>query len=121
MIYEEEERPGQAVDEMVARWEEQDRKRNARDADPRADVPSAESPDDFESGGADMGGCATLTIKSSKQFVAEFVSPDYTVDGLLQEGIPLLIDRCNGRRQNSDHSTSCGLRSPGRFICRPRN
>jgi hypothetical protein len=39
-----------------------------------------------DGGSGSDGSCSTLTIKSSKQFVAEFVPPDYTVDGLLQEG-----------------------------------
>jgi hypothetical protein len=57
MIYEDEERPGQAVDEMVARWEEQDRKRD----DPRAEA-AAEPAD-------------KPLIKTSAEFVADFTPP----------------------------------------------
>jgi predicted ATP-dependent serine protease len=66
MIYEDEERPGQAVDEMVARWEEQDRKRD----DPRAEA-AAEPAD-------------KPLIKTSAEFVADFTPPDYVLDGILQ-------------------------------------
>ena len=35
---------------------------------------------------ADDAPASPVTIKSSQQFVAGFVPPDYTVDGLMQEG-----------------------------------
>jgi predicted ATP-dependent serine protease len=66
MIYEDEERPGQAVDEMVARWEEQDRKRDDSRAEAAAEP--ADKP----------------LIKTSAEFVADFTPPDYVLDGILQ-------------------------------------
>jgi len=47
-------------------------------------APQAENVYDFETGEPVGGGAAAL-IKSSRNFVAGFVPPDYLVDGLLQE------------------------------------
>jgi hypothetical protein len=47
-------------------------------------TPQAENVYDFETG-EPVGGTATSLIKSSRNFVAGFVPPDYLIDGLLQE------------------------------------
>lgn len=47
-------------------------------------TPQTENVYDFETG-EPVGGPATSLIKSSRNFVAGFVPPDYLIDGLLQE------------------------------------
>jgi AAA domain len=61
----------------------------------------------------------TLTIKSSKQFVAEFVPPDYIVDGLLQEGFLYSLTGATGAGKTAitlplAASTALGVAFAGR-------
>ena len=57
---------------------------------------------------------AGLTIKSSKQFVAGFVPPDYTVDGLLQEGFLYSLTGQTGEDRN--HPSAGGQCGPGHAV-----
>ena len=61
------------------------------------------------------------TIKSSAEFVKDFVPPDYLVDGLLQEGFLLFFDWCHWRRQDRNYLAACSKHRAWPRICWPRN
>jgi AAA domain len=68
---------------------------------------------------------APLLIKTSKQFVADFVPPDYTVDGLLQEGFLYSLTGATGAGKTAitlrlAASTALGVVFAGRETKRRR-
>jgi AAA domain len=82
--------------------------------DPREGIPGADGDAPKANGHAE-----TSLIKSSAQFVAEFVPPDYVIDGLLQEGFLYSLTGATGAGKTAmtlplAASTALGVAFAGR-------
>ena len=93
--------------------------------DPSADRHTGESNNDDTDATRNDDESAPLLIKTSKQFVADFVPPDYIVDGLLQEGFLYSLTGATGAGKTAitlrlAASTALGVVFAGRETKRRR-